>query len=135
VEDSLATTQARHGSRVREDATVLAGFSQGAFAVAAIVHELALHPESPLHVKGALVQGAGARFTAADVRELGVRLAFVAGDLDAAAPAMRAEADRLRRTGADVRYVSLGKDEGHFISVSTGKIVARTIDWCRGEQE
>jgi hypothetical protein len=44
---------------------------------------------------------------------------------------MRAEAERLRRAGVDARYVSLGKDEGHFISVATGGAVARLIDWCR----
>jgi hypothetical protein len=66
------------------------------------------------------------------VRRLGARVALAAGDLDAAAPAMRAEAERLRRSGVDARYVSLGKDEGHFLSVSTGKMVAQALDWCRG---
>jgi predicted esterase len=131
VEEAIATAKARHGDRVREDATVLAGFSQGAFAVAALVHEVASHAESPLHVSGVLVQGAGVHFVPADLRHLGVRVAFVAGEQDKAAPAMHAEAERLAHVGIDSRYVSLGKDESHFISVSTGKTVAQVIDWCR----
>jgi predicted esterase len=132
VEESVVTTKARHGDLVREDATVLAGFSQGSYAVAALTHDLATRPGSPLRVKGVLVQGAGVHFVPADVRQLGLRVALVAGDLDAASPAMRAEADRLVRAGVEARYVSLGKDEGHFISVSTGKTVAQALDWCRG---
>jgi predicted esterase len=133
VEQSVATAKARHGERVREDATVLAGFSQGAYAVAALVHDLARQPESPLRVRGVLVQGAGVHFSPTDLRRLGARVVLASGDLDRAAPAMRAEVEQLRRGGVDARYVSLGKDEGHFISVSTGKTVAQLLDWCRGE--
>jgi predicted esterase len=131
VEQAIATAKERHGDRVREDATVLAGFSQGAYAVAGLVHELASHDESPLHVKGVLVQGAGVHFVPADLRRLGVRIAFVAGERDKPAPAMHEEAARLEHAGIDSRYVSLGEDEQHFISVSTGKTVAQVIDWCR----
>jgi predicted esterase len=131
VEESVATAKARHGDRVREDATILAGFSQGSYAVVALVHDLARRPGSTLHVTGILVQGASVRFLPADVRALGARVALAAGDLDAAAPAMRAEAERLERAGVDARYMSLGTDEGHFLSVSTGKAVARIVDWLR----
>jgi predicted esterase len=131
AEQAMDTAEARHGDRVRDDATVLAGFSQGAYAVASLVHDLASHAESPLHVRGVLVQGAGVHLAADDLRRLGVRIAFVAGERDKAAPAMHAEAERLEHAGIDSRYVSLGKDEGHFISVSTGKTVAQVIDWCR----
>jgi hypothetical protein len=133
VELSLATLKERHGDRVRDDATVFAGFSLGAYAVAALVHEFAQRPPSSFRVRGVVAQGAHVHFSSADLRALGARVALAAGDLDAAAPAMRAEAEKLQREGVDVRYVSLGKDESHFTSVSTGKTVAQLIDWCRGE--
>jgi predicted esterase len=133
VESAVATTKERHGSRVREDATVLAGFSQGAFAVVSLVHSLVRDPGSPLHVKGVLVQGAGVHFAPADLRQLGLRVVLAAGDQDAASPAIRAEAARLQGAGVEARFVSLGSDEGHFISPSTGKTVAQLLDWCRGE--
>jgi len=133
VDLSLAAAVQRHGDRVRDDATVLAGFSLGAYAVAALVRDLALRPSPSLHLRGIVAQGAKVHFAAADVRKLGARVAMAAGDLDGAAPAMRAEAERLRREGVDARYVSLGKDEGHFTSVSSGKVIAQLIDWCRSE--
>jgi predicted esterase len=133
LERSVATTEAAHGDLVRPGSVVIAGFSQGAYAVAAVVHDLAAHAGSTLHVRGVVVQGAGVRFVAADVLRLGARVALMAGDLDAAAPAMRAEAAALSRAGVDARYVSLGKDEGHFIGVSTGALVAGVIDWARGD--
>jgi predicted esterase len=132
LEGAVATAMAGHPGRVDGSATVLAGFSQGAYAVAVLVHELAHHADSPLHVGGVLVQGAGVRFAPEDLRRLGARVALTSGALDAAAPAMKAEGERLARAGIDARYVSLGKDEGHYISVSTGKTVASLLDWCRG---
>jgi hypothetical protein len=131
LERSLATLKERRGARVHDDSIVLAGFSLGAYAVAGLVHELARHPSPVLHLKGVVAQGARARFLAADLRALGVRIALAAGDLDAAAPAMRAEAARLASQGIEARFVSLGKDESHFASVSTGKTIAELIDWCR----
>jgi predicted esterase len=133
VEKAVATAKEEHGDRVRDDAIVLAGFSQGAFAVAAVVHDLAQQPTPSLKVKGVLVQGARVHFAPADVRRLGLRVVLTAGERDQAAAAMRVEATTLQRAGVDARYVSLGKDEGHFIAVTTGKTIAELIDWCRGE--
>ena len=133
VELSVAMLKERHEGRVREDAMVLAGFSLGAYAVASLVHDLAVRPASSFKVRGILAQGAHVHFSASDLRAIGARVALAAGDLDAAAPAMRAEAETLLREGIDVRYVSLGADESHFTSVSTGKTIAQLIDWCRGE--
>ena len=110
---------------------VLAGFSQGAYAIASLVRDLALHPSDLIHLRGVVVQGAAVHLSPADVRALGIRIALVVGDRDGAAGAMRAEAARLRREGVDVRFESLGKSEGHFASVATGAIVADLIDWCR----
>jgi hypothetical protein len=104
----------------------------GAYAVAALTHELARTPSSQLKVRGILAQGARVHFSASEIRKLGARVALAAGDLDAAAPEMRAEAEKLTREGIDVRYQSLGADESHFTSVSTGKTIAWLIDWCRG---
>jgi predicted esterase len=132
LELSMATLKERHEGRVRDDGIVLAGFSLGAYAVASLVRELSRNPSASLEVRGILAQGARVHFSASDLRRLGLRVILAAGDLDAAAPAMRAEAQRLGREGIEVRYVSLGVDESHFTSVSTGKIVAQLIDWCRG---
>jgi predicted esterase len=129
VETTLASAKARNGARVEDERIVLAGFSQGAYAVAGLMRLLAATPT--LHVRGVVLQGAEVHVDAAAARTLGVRVALTAGDLDGAAPAMRAEAARLRREGIDVRYESLGQDEGHFTSVSTGKIVAQLVDWVR----
>lgn len=135
VELTMSTLTQRHGTRVRNDATVLAGFSQGAYALAGLVHDLAGKPSPVLQVRGILAQGARVHFLAPDVRKLGLRVALAAGDLDGAAPAMRAEATQLRGHGIDARYVSLGSDESHFTSVATGKAIAELIDWCRGEEQ
>jgi predicted esterase len=134
VELALSTLRQRHGARVRDDSLVIAGFSQGAYALAGLVHELALRPSPALQVRGILAQGAHVHFAAGDVRTLGARVALTAGDLDRAAPAMRAEAEQLARAGVEARYASLGRDEGHFTSVATGRTVAQLIDWCRGAE-
>jgi predicted esterase len=135
VELALATLKDRHGERVRDDSVVIAGFSQGAYALAGLVHDLASRPSPSLNVRGILAQGAHVHFAPADVRALGVRVALAAGDLDRAAPAMRAEAERLVRAGVEARFASLGREEGHFTSVSTGRTVAQLIDWMRGAEE
>jgi predicted esterase len=131
VELSLATLKQRHGERVRDDSIVVAGFSLGSHAIAGLVRELARQAPRALRLRGIVVQGAPVHFSAADLRKLGARIAFTAGDLDGAAPAMRAEAEKLRREGIDSRYASLGKDESHFSSVATGRTIAQLIDWCR----
>ena len=133
VELSLATLKQRHGERLRDDSIVVAGFSLGAHAIAGFVHDLARLTPPPVRLRGVVVQGAPVHFSAGDLRKLGLRIAFTAGDLDGAAPAMRAEAEKLRSEGVDSRYVSLGKDESHFSSVGTGRTIAQLIDWCRGD--
>jgi predicted esterase len=132
MERALENSEARNGDRVLDDSVVLAGFSQGAYAIASLVHDLALHPSAVIHLRGVVVQqGAAVHLSPADVRALGIRIALVVGDRDGAAAAMRAEAARLQRAGVDVRFESLGKSEGHFASVATGRIVGELIDWCR----
>jgi predicted esterase len=133
VELSMATLVQRHGARVRDDSVVIAGFSLGAHAIAGLVRELARQTPPAMRLRGVVVQGAPVHFSAVDLRKLGARIALTAGDLDRAAPALRAEAEKLRREGIDSRYVSLGKDESHFSSVATGRTIAELIDWCRGD--
>jgi hypothetical protein len=134
VELALSALKERHSTRVRDDSVVIAGFSLGAYAVAGLVRDLAAEPPS-FRLRGVLAQGAQVRFSERDLRALGVRVALAAGDLDRAAPAMRAEAERLASAGIEARYVSLGSDEGHFTSVSTGRIVAQLLDWCRHTED
>jgi predicted esterase len=134
LELSLATLKARHAARVRDDTVVLVGLSQGAYAVAAVVHDLATSSAapSPLKVKGIVLHGAQTHLAATDVHRLGARVALAAGDLDGAAPSMRAQALELRRQGVEARFVSLGP-VGHFIPVSSGMAIAELIDWTRQE--
>jgi hypothetical protein len=133
LELSLSTAKERQKGRIVDDSIVVAGFSLGAYAAAALVRELAKTTMAPLKLTGVVAQGAHVHFSASDLRKLGLRVALTAGDLDAAAPDMRTEAERLRREGIDARFVSLGKGESHFSSVATGKTIAQLIDWCRSE--
>jgi len=131
IQATIASAKSRHGDRLRDDDLVLAGMSQGAYAIASLLRWLAKQPASPLHLRGVVMQGAEVRVDPADALKLGVRVALTAGDRDGAAPAMRAEAERLRRAGVDARWESMGRDEGHFSSVSTGKTMAILVDWAR----
>ncbi len=133
VELAIATARTLHGARMKDGPIVLGGMSQGAYAIAALAHLLANQASPSLRVKGIVLQGAEARISVADARRLGARIAFTAGDRDGAAPAMRAAAADLRRAGIDARWQSMGKEEGHFSSVSTGKTMAELVDWARGE--
>src|SRR5262249_3122009 len=71
VELALSTLKDRRGARVRDDSLVIAGFSQGAYALAGLVHDLASRPSPSLALRGILAQGAHVHFPAADVRALG----------------------------------------------------------------
>jgi hypothetical protein len=132
VDVSMATLVTRHDGRVVPDRTVLAGFSNGAYAVAALVRDLARHPDPSLGVRGVVLFGAEAHVAAADARALGLRVGFTAGDLDGAALSMRREIAGLRAQGIEARFVSLGK-VGHFIPVETATAVGELVDWARGE--
>jgi predicted esterase len=130
VERAVETAKARHGARVRDDSIVLVGYSNGAFAVASLVHAYAQQPEPPGFVKGIVLFGAGVDLGAADVRRLGARVGYTAGDMDGSAWQLRAGAEALRRQGVEARFVSLGR-VGHVIPQSTSPVIARLIDWAR----
>jgi predicted esterase len=129
---SLDAAKERHGASLRDDSIVLVGYSNGAVAVASLVHALAQQREPLAAVKGIVLFGAGVDLAAADVVKLGARVGLTAGDMDAAAPHLRAEADALRRQRVEARFVSLGR-VGHVIPQSTSEAVAQLIDWTRGE--
>jgi hypothetical protein len=78
MERALENSEARNGDRVLDDSVVLAGFSQGAYAIASLVRDLALHPSDVIHLRGVVVQGAAVHLSPADVRALGIRIALVA---------------------------------------------------------
>jgi predicted esterase len=122
VQAALAKTKERHPGRVLDDSLVLVGFSNGGYAVASLLRAHALP------VRGIVIHGAEASFEAKDLKD--VRIVFTAGELDGAASFMKAQAKRLASQGIEARWVSLGQ-QGHFISVDSGKEVAEMIDWAR----
>jgi predicted esterase len=132
LERSLAATRARHPDRVRDDGLVLAGMSQGAYAIARAVHELAEHPSATLKPRGIVLQGAAVSLSPADVKKLGLRVVLAAGERDAAAPKMRALANALKSQGIEARYASFGA-VGHFLPVDSAFTMSELLAWARGE--
>jgi predicted esterase len=134
VELSLAIAKERHNDRLRNDSIVLVGYSDGAYALAGLVHAYAQLDRPPLSIRGIVLFGAHVDLVAADVRKLGARVGLTAGELDASASHLRSQAEALRRQGVDARFVSLGR-VGHVIPQSTSRSLAALIDWSRGEPE
>ncbi len=131
IDASVAAAKERHGDRMRTDAVVLVGYSNGAYALSALVHELAQRPETAMDLKGIVLFGADVHPNAADLHALGVRVGFTAGDGDGSAAPMRATAASLQKENIDARFVSLGH-VGHVIPQSTSATIAALIDWARG---
>lgn len=127
---ALATTRARHPGRVG-DRIVLAGMSQGAYAIANALRTLAKQKPPRLSLAGVVLQGARVSVSAADAKALGIRVVLCAGERDGAAPSMKKLAASLKAQGVDARYFSFG-NVGHFIPVSTAKAMSELIDWARG---
>lgn len=129
IETAIAKTRERHGDRVGDD-VVLAGMSQGAYAVAHVIRELARQPKPSLLVRGVVLHGAHVEVSAADAKKLGIRVVLAAGDQDGAAPAMRALSARLQAQGVDARYASFGP-VGHFLPVDSASPMVGFIEWAR----
>lgn len=128
VEASVAALRAQNGTR---DGTVLLGYSNGAYAVTTLVHDLARARIADVaDVAGVVLFGSDARIAASDARALGMRVGLTAGDLDGAAAAMRAHAAELRAAGVDARFVSLGR-VGHVLPQSTSAAIGELVDWAR----
>jgi predicted esterase len=130
LERSLSATRARHPERVRDEGLVLAGMSQGAYAIARVVHELAEHPSAVLKPRGIVLQGAAISLSSGDVKKLGLRVVLAAGEQDAAAPRMRALAAALKSQGIEARYASFGA-VGHFLPVDSATTMSELIAWAR----
>jgi predicted esterase len=131
IERAVATHKARHGARVG-DGLVLAGMSQGAYAIADLVRQLAAQPEPSLRLRGIVLHGARVRLSSADVKKLGIRVALAAGDQDQAAPTMESLARTLQAQGCDAKYESFGP-VGHFLPVDTAGTMSKLIAWARGD--
>jgi predicted esterase len=123
LELALDKAHERHGARVRDDATVLVGMSQGAYAVAALMKH---KPSFP--IRGIILHGAHVQLAANDVR--GLRVVLCAGEQDGAAPHMKQLAESLSKQGITARYASFGK-VGHFLPVDSAIVMAELIDWTR----
>jgi predicted esterase len=133
VDLSLAAVKERHGARVRDDGTVLVGYSNGASAVVALVHAIASQAtDTTVPLKGVVLFGAEVELPAAELRALGMRVGLTAGDLDGSSNRMRAQADSLQRQGVEARFVSLGR-VGHVIPQSTSPAIGKLVDWVRGD--
>jgi predicted esterase len=130
-EQSLAAVEERHGARVQRDEVVLLGYSNGAYAVAHLVHALAREPP-PERIVGIVLFGADVRLAEGDVRALGARVGLTAGDYDGSSRVLRANAETLRRAGVETCFLSLGR-MGHTIPQSTSRPIAQLVDWARGD--
>lgn len=105
-------------------AGVIVGFSQGAYVALDLVRAR-LGRYRGLVLIGASVEPSRAELGAAGVD----RIVLAAGDLDAAAGPMRRAAERLRREGAHVRFVSLGAI-GHSYETPHREALADAIAWA-----
>ncbi len=121
-----AVTSAASESAGRIDPTaprLLVGFSQGAYvAVRAARGAPGVYPSL-------LLVGAFVKPTRAELESAGItRVAFAAGELDAAATTMRESAARLRAEGFDATYFSLGH-VGHTYVAENPRQLADAVAW------
>jgi predicted esterase len=109
-----------------ESATVLVGFSQGAYVALDLVHGH-LGRYRGLVLIGADVAPSYATLEAARVG----RIVLAAGDLDGASGPMKRATERLVREGMDARFVSLGRI-GHSYATSEREALRDAIVWAGG---
>jgi predicted esterase len=112
LEQDLERVEARLSDDLDATPGVLFGWSRGAYAACDI---LRVAVTNPAHAKlsrrfrGLVLMAARARPDDATLRAAGIdRIVLAAGDQDGAAASMRASAVALKRSGFEVRYVSLG---------------------------
>lgn len=109
-----------------ERATVLVGFSQGAFVA------LDLATRHLGHYGGLVLIGANVAPSRATLEASGVeRIVLAAGDLDGASGPMKRATERLRREGMDARFVSLGRI-GHSYETTDKEGLRDAIVWAGG---
>ena len=105
-------------------AGVLVGFSQGAYVALDLVHARLGH------YRGIVLIGADVAPSRATLTTAGVeRIVFAAGELDGASAPMKRAAERLRREGMDVRFVSLGRI-GHSYETTDKEALRDAIAWA-----
>ncbi len=109
-----------------ESASVLVGFSQGAYvALDLTAHRLG-------NYRGLVLIGADVTPSRAMLDASGVgRIVLAAGDLDASSAPMQRAAERLRREGMDARFVSLGRI-GHSYETTEKEALRDAIVWAGG---
>jgi predicted esterase len=104
-------------------ATVLVGFSQGAYEVDALLRRHAVR------ARGIVLLAADVAPEAEALRAAGVRrIALGAGELDPSFAVLRASAARLARDGIEVRLVSLG-GVGHVYIADDPSVLRDAIRW------
>ena len=109
-----------------ESASVLVGFSQGAY----VAMDLARGHLG--HYRGLVLIGAEVAPSRAMLDSAGIaRIVLAAGDLDAASGPMRRAAEHLRREGMDARFVSLGRI-GHSYETTEKDALRDAIVWAGG---
>lgn len=108
---------ANDGDFVDDSRRALVGYSLGAFAALPIV------TEQPGKFSRLMLVNAAVSPSKAQLEKAGVvRIAFVAGDRDPTAAAMRSSAQALAKAGVAARFFSLEKTGHYFDATSEGKI-------------
>ncbi|HEX4513873.1 MAG TPA: hypothetical protein VH054_10065 [Polyangiaceae bacterium] len=128
IESVVDRVKQRFGDRVDDHERTLMGFSEGAFVALAVgEHDARAWPRLAL---------IGAKISP-DITQLKrhgvVRLLLAAGDFDLSRPQMASVARRLRASGVDCTFSSLGK-VGHRFAVEMDAWTKTALDWLDGGQ-
>jgi predicted esterase len=126
IEAVVDRVKARFGDRVDDRERTLMGFSEGAFVALAVgEHDARAWPRLALI-------GAKISPDIAQLKRHGViRLLLAAGDFDLSRPQMASVARRLRASGIDCTFSSLGK-VGHRFAVEMDAWTRTALDWLDG---
>lgn len=109
-----------------DGANVIVGFSQGAYLAIDLVRARLGHYRG-LVLIAADVEPSRAMLSAAGID----RIVLAAGDLDGSSAPLKRTAERLRREGMDVRFVSLGRI-GHSYETTEKESLRDAIVWAGG---
>jgi predicted esterase len=125
VDSTLATVErAGIAGGAGHNRLVLAGFSQGGYAMAAAL------PSLRGRVSGLLIIGANTNFTAFYLRGLGItRVALGAGRYDQTYPGLRRTYERLVAAGFAARFVDLGRVGHTYVAEGGTAVVADAVTW------
>ncbi len=130
AEQHAVVARAEHAAKAQgasaDGANVIVGFSQGAYLAIDLVRARLGHYRG-LVLIAADVEPSRAMLGAAGVD----RIVLAAGDLDGSSAPLRRTAERLRREGMDVRFVSLGRI-GHSYETTEKESLRDAIVWAGG---